>query len=206
LLETDPVRVIPIRLDITVDDSVRAATARCHDVNLLVNNAGIVRDVGVITAPDLEDARAQMDVNFWGMVRMCRSFAPVLGSNGGGAIVNILSNLALVHLPFQGFYCASKAAAWSATHGIRAQLRSQGTLVIAVLPDAIDTDMVAGIDCPKVSPASVAGAALNAVESAREDLFGPEVGDPMRWGERFYTDPKAVEREGAGLDALQPSS
>jgi NAD(P)-dependent dehydrogenase (short-subunit alcohol dehydrogenase family) len=206
LVESDPARIVPVHVDITVEDHIKAAAARCPDVNVLVNNAGIVRDVGIITAPDLDDARAQMEVNFWGPVRMCRAFAPVLRKNGGGSIINVLSNLALVHLPFQGFYCASKAAAWSMTHGVRAQLRSQGTLVIAVLPDAIDTEMVAAIDCPKVAPESVVEAALRAIEEGREDLFGPEVGDPMGWSKRFYTDPKAVEREGAGLDALQPGS
>lgn len=207
LVESNPGRVIPISMDVTSDELVEAAAAQCQDVDLLINNAGIVRDVGVITAPDLDDARAQMEVNFWGMVRMCRAFAPVLRSNGGGAIVNILSNLALVHIPFQGFYCASKAAAWSITHGVRAQLAPQGTLVVAVLPDAVDTDMVAGLDCPKVSPESVASATLRAVEEGREDLFGPEVGDPLRWSERFFSEPKSVEREAAGLsDALKTTT
>jgi NAD(P)-dependent dehydrogenase (short-subunit alcohol dehydrogenase family) len=201
LVESAPDRVVPIHIDITSDDLVQTAAARCHDVNLLINNAGIARYAAVMSAPNLGDARDHMDVNFWGLIRMCRAFAPVLASNGGGAIINILSNLSLVHIPFYGFYCASKAAAWSATHGFRAELRPQKTLVIAVLPDAIDTEMSTEFDGPKISPEAVASASLTAVEEEREDLFGPEVGDPWHWSKRFYTEPKAVELEAAGLEA-----
>jgi NAD(P)-dependent dehydrogenase (short-subunit alcohol dehydrogenase family) len=205
LVDTDS-RLVPIHIDITSEDLVQAAAKQCRDVNLLVNNAGIVLNLGIMTTPDLEDGRAEMEVNYWGMVRMCRHFAPILGANGGGAIVNVLSNLALVHMPFMGTYCTSKAAALSATYGVRAHLRPQGTLVVAVLPDAIDTDMSADFDGPKIAPESVASAAVAAVEEGREDLFGPEVGDPWRWGVRFYSEPKAVEREAADLGTLPAAS
>ncbi len=204
VVEQDPERIVPVELDITNPNQVQAVADRCGEVDLLINNGGVLRDVGVISAPDLEDGRFQMEVNFWGTLRMCRAFAPVLKANGGGAIVNILSNLALVHIPYQGFYCASKAAAWSMTHGVRAQLAGQGTLVVAVLPDAVDTEMVGELDCPKVSPESVVEASLAAVEEGKEDLFGPEVGDPLKWSVRFRTEPKAVEKEGASVsDSLE---
>jgi NAD(P)-dependent dehydrogenase (short-subunit alcohol dehydrogenase family) len=194
--------VVPIGIDIIDEDTIRNAVQRCRDVNLLINNAGIVRNIGIMNSSDLGHAQAEMEVNFWGLVRMCRAFAPVLGANGGGAIVNILSNLALVHMPAMGSYCASKAAALSATHGFRAQLRRQETLVVAVLPDAIDTDMSTDYAGPKIAPQSVAAAAIAAVEEGREDLFGPEVGDPYGWGKRFYTEPKAVEREAASVESI----
>jgi NAD(P)-dependent dehydrogenase (short-subunit alcohol dehydrogenase family) len=84
------------------------------------------------------------------------------------------------------------------------QLESQGTLVVAVLPGMIDTEMVAGLDYPKVSAESIVGA-LRAVGEGRGDLFGPEIWDPEGWGKRFYTDPKTVEREDANLDKLVPA-
>lgn len=203
LLQHDTNRIVPVCLDITDDAQVEAAARGCGGVDLLVNNAGVLADVGPLDASDLEAARYQMEVNYWGLIRMCRAFGPILGRNGGGAIVNVLSNLALVHIPYQGFYCASKAAALSITQGIRAQLVKQGTLVVAALPDAIDTDMVAHIECDKISPEDVVRASLAAVEEGKEDLFGPEVGDPLDWSRRYYTEPKAVEREAVALGSEQ---
>lgn len=202
LVDVAPSRVVPICIDVTSDELVQTAAKQCRDVNLVVNNAGIVRNSGLANTPNLDDAHAEMQVNFWGLLRMSRAFAPILGANGGGAMINILSNLALVHMPVMGSYCASKAAALSATRGFRAQLRRQNTLVVAVLPDAIDTDMSLGYTGPKIAPAAVASAAIAAVEGEREDLFGPEVGDPYDWAKRYYTEPKAVEREAAGIESL----
>jgi len=84
-------RLIPVKLDVTQDKDVQAATAACADVNLLINNAGIML-ASPMLAEDSEAAlRAEMEVNVFGMLRMVRAFAPVLARNGGGAIANMLS-------------------------------------------------------------------------------------------------------------------
>jgi NAD(P)-dependent dehydrogenase (short-subunit alcohol dehydrogenase family) len=91
---------------------------------------------GVLAASEHE-----MRVNYFGTLAMCRAFAPILGANGGGAIVNVLSILARVNLPQAGSYSVSKAAAWSLTQALRGQLAAQNTLVIGVMPGFVDTDM-----------------------------------------------------------------
>lgn len=95
VVSLDPQRIIPLALDITSEQSIQAVAEQCRDITLLINNAGVGYDAGLIAAPDLSNARKEMETNYFGTLLMCRAFAPVLKQNGGGAIVNTLSSLAL---------------------------------------------------------------------------------------------------------------
>ena len=159
----DP-RVVPLLLDVTDPATVRAAAERAGDVDLLINNAGVAGNGSLLTG-DPERARLEMETNFWGPVSVLRAFAPVLARNGGGAVVNVLSALSWLTAPFTASYSASKAAAWSFTGSARAELRAQGTQVVGVHLGYMDTDMVAGLDVPKIAPEDVARQLLDAVES-----------------------------------------
>ncbi|WP_129667489.1 SDR family oxidoreductase [Phytoactinopolyspora endophytica] len=152
--------VVPLRLDITDHDTVRAATDAANDVTLLVNNAGISRWTSLVTS-DLEDIRAEMETNFWGTLAMVRAFAPVLATNGGGAILNALSAQSWFGFPNVNGYHASKAAQWALTNGVRLELEEQGTLVTGLHLGAIDTDFSAAYDGPKGDPADSARAGLD---------------------------------------------
>ena len=134
-------RVAVRELDVTRDDQVAAAAGACRDITLLINNAGINRNQGLLAAKSLDDAKAEMASNYFGTLAMCRAFAPVLKRNGGGTIVNVLSILAKATIPAMGSLCASKAASLRMTEGVRAELAAQGTLVVAVMTGALDTDM-----------------------------------------------------------------
>ena len=166
--------VIPVGLDITDAKRVAEVAAECADVSLLVNNAGVMRASTFIGAPSLEAARAEMETNYFGTLRMCRAFAPVLAANGGGAIVNMLSITSFYTNPFNASYGASKAAAWSLTNGLRLELHRQGTLVVAVHSGFIDTDMAALVDLPKNSPDSVARQVFDAVEAGQVEVLADE--------------------------------
>jgi len=166
--------VIPIALDITDPQRVAAVAAACADASLLVNNAGVMKASTFIDAPGLAAARAEMETNYFGTLSMCRAFAPVLASNGGGAIVNMLSVTSFYTNPFNASYGASKAAAWSLTNGVRLELHHQGTLVVAVHAGFIDTDMAALVDAPKVSPESVATMVFDAVEADQVEVLADE--------------------------------
>lgn len=192
LVAIDPVRIMPIELDVTNPQSVAAAAAQCSDVSLLINNAGTSLNQGIISALDLEAARSEMDVNYFGMAAMCRAFAPILQQHGGGAIVNILSLLGKVNLPFSGSYSASKAAAISMTQSVRAELAAQNTLVIGVMPGTVDTDLAKAWPNPKVAPAEVARAALQAVIDQQEDVYPGE--QALQVSAQLLADPKAVEK------------
>lgn len=154
--------------------AVGDVAAECADVSLLVNNAGVMRASTFIDAPSLDAARAEMETNYFGTLGICRAFAPVLASNGGGAVVNMLSITSFYTNPFNASYGASKAAEWSLTNGVRLELHHQGTLVVAVHAGFIDTDMAALVDAPKVSPESVAKMAFDAVEAGQIEVLADE--------------------------------
>jgi NAD(P)-dependent dehydrogenase (short-subunit alcohol dehydrogenase family) len=166
--------VTPVALDITDPEHVARVAAECADVSLLVNNAGVMTASTLTGAPDLDAARAEMETNYFGTLRICRAFAPVLAASGGGAIVNMLSVTSFYTNPFNASYGASKAAEWSLTNGVRLELHHQGTLVVAVHAGFIDTDMAALVDAPKISPESVARQAFDAVEAGQVEVLADE--------------------------------
>jgi NAD(P)-dependent dehydrogenase (short-subunit alcohol dehydrogenase family) len=170
LVERHKGKVVPLKLDITQPADIAAAAAACRDVLLLVNNAGINRQAGFIAASDLAAARAEMETNYFGPLAMCRAFGPILAANGGARCQHVV-HLARVALPMYGSLSASKAAALSLTQGVRGELAKQGTLVIAVMPGAVDTEMERNFPPPKLPPADAARAALDAVEQGLEESF-----------------------------------
>jgi len=166
--------VTPIALDITDAERVAEVAGQCADVSLLVNNAGVMKASTFINAPNLDAARLEMETNYFGTLSMCRAFAPVLATNGGGVMVNMLSVTSFFNNPLDASYGASKSAEWSLTNGIRLELARQGTLVVGVHAGFIDTDMAAGIDAPKISPESVARQAFDAVEAGQVEVLADE--------------------------------
>ncbi|WP_199439960.1 SDR family oxidoreductase [Umezawaea beigongshangensis] len=162
-----------LKLDITDPDSVAAAAAAASDVTLLVNNAGIATFQNLVTG-DLAKIRLEMDTHFFGTLAVVRAFAPVLGGNGGGAIVNVLSALSWFSYDGSNAYAAAKAAQWSLTNGVRIELAGQGTLVTGVHLGAADTDIMAGYEGDKIDPADAARAALDGVEAGRLEVLVDE--------------------------------
>lgn len=167
--------VTPIVLDVTDQGQVERAAGELGDVTLLVNNAGVLANAPLVGAPDLDAARHEMDVNCFGPLSLCRAFAPVLGANGGGAIVNMLSVVSWFTPPAAGSYGVSKAAAWAMTNGVRIELAAQGTLVVGVHCGFVDTAMAAEVDAPKLAPAEVARQALDAVEADEVEVMADPV-------------------------------
>lgn len=118
--------VTPVKLDVTNAQQAAALARELGDVSLLINNAGILRGTGLLEAGSVEAARAEMETHFFGPLQLSQAFAPVLARNGGGAILNVLSVLSWISMPGVSTYCASKAAEWSLTNGLRNELRAQG--------------------------------------------------------------------------------
>ncbi|MEV1330364.1 SDR family oxidoreductase [Micromonospora costi] len=174
----DPERIdIPgveaLRLDITDPEQVAAAAAAASDVTLLINNAGINTWTNLVTG-DLANVRLELETHFYGTLGMVRAFAPVLGGNGGGAILNVLSAMSWFSYDGANAYGTAKAAAWSLTNGIRIELASQGTLVTGLHLGSADTDMSADYDGDKTDPADVVRAALDGVEAGKLEVVADE--------------------------------
>jgi NAD(P)-dependent dehydrogenase (short-subunit alcohol dehydrogenase family) len=191
-------QIVPITLDVTNATQVLEAARRCREVEILVNNAGILLGQPLLGATELDAADREMRVNYFGTLAMCRAFAPILGQNGGGAIVNVLSILSRVNVPIVGSYGASKAAAFSLTQGIRGELAAQKTLVVGVMPGFVDTDMVKPMPVPKLPPNAVADSIVAALQAGNEDVYPGDASD-IAHGLQF--DPKGVERQFASFSA-----
>jgi NAD(P)-dependent dehydrogenase (short-subunit alcohol dehydrogenase family) len=167
--------IVAIKLDVTDPDSVAAAAAACADTSLLVNNAGIARILPSVMDPGLAAmAREIFETNYYGVVRVTQAFAPVLAANGGGAIVNVLSDAVWVARPFLSAYSASKAAAWSFTNSLRTELKNQDTLVQGLHVSFMDTDMTKGFEMKKASPEEVVSLSLDGVEGNIEEVLADE--------------------------------
>jgi len=173
-------RIIPVRLDVTNDDDIVNAARACSDVSIVVNNAGILRQSASLADGGVEAARAEMETNYFGSMRIARAFAPILRDNGGGALVNVLSVLSFISMPQGATYSASKSAAWSLTNALRIELRRQGTLVVAVHAGFIDTDMAAGVTGEKVSPESVAKQIITALASDAEEVLADATSEMVK--------------------------
>jgi NAD(P)-dependent dehydrogenase (short-subunit alcohol dehydrogenase family) len=159
----DP-RFVPIQLDVTHPARVAAVARELDDVQVVVNNAGVL-NISTPLSASLDTARVELETNYLSLVSMTQAFAPVLERNGGGAFVNMLSVFSWVATPLLPTYSASKAAAWSFTNAARIELRRQGTHVVGVYAGPVDTEMTAAIELEKISPTNVAKSALDALEA-----------------------------------------
>jgi NAD(P)-dependent dehydrogenase (short-subunit alcohol dehydrogenase family) len=166
-------RLLPVELDVTDPAQVAAAAQRLGDVQIVVNNAGIGGGSTPLSS-DLDHARAELEVNYLGLVSMTQAFAPVLAANGGGAFVNVLSVVSWVAIPSLTTYSASKAAAWSYTNSARVELARSDTQVVGVHVGFVDTDLTAGLPVDKIAPQAVASSALDALEEGRPEAVVDE--------------------------------
>ncbi len=197
-LALDPARIQPVRLDVTRVEDCAAAARDCGDVNVLINNAGVLSNYGgFVTRPDQAGIRQEMDVNYYGVLNLCQAFAPVLARNGGGGIVNVLSILAIAATPVVGSYCASKFAALALTRCLAAELAAQGTRVLAAIPATIDTDMAAGYPGPKDPPDFVARTALEALAAGQAEIHIGALSNEVY--AQFRSDPEGLARERAQM-------
>jgi NAD(P)-dependent dehydrogenase (short-subunit alcohol dehydrogenase family) len=181
--------ITPIKLDVTVAADIQAAAALGY-IDILVNNAGLA-GYGNPLQMNLEDAAAEMSVNYFGALRMARALAPAMIERGEGMIVNVATAFAKVNLPLVGTYCASKAALLSLGQALRAYLADQGVRVMTVMPTTIDTDMSKGADVPKMTKEFVAAEILRHV---RAETIDPPIGEEAEQVlASLRRDPLAVE-------------
>ena len=163
LCSLDSVRVVPVELDITNADSVGRAADTCGDIDILINNAGVNNNLWLTSQGGFDSARHEMEVNFFGTLLMCRSFAPILTAKGKGTIANVCSIIGMVSMPVNGTYCASKAALHSMTQGLRGEMAPRGVNVIGIYPGPVDTRLTEGLNMPKASPSEAAKAIVEGI-------------------------------------------
>jgi NAD(P)-dependent dehydrogenase (short-subunit alcohol dehydrogenase family) len=189
----DP-RVTPLMLDVTDPAQVQAAAGQVEVLDILVNNAGIMLPDAQFDPAVLE---RHLAVHLYGSYAMTEAFLPALIASRG-AVVNLLSCVALAPLPMFPSYSASKAAAFSLTKTLRAAHARQGVTFHAVLAGPVDTDMTRELQIPKASPKAVAQAIFDAVENGDEDIFPDPAIAPLAEAWAAGAD-KILERQFAQL-------
>jgi NAD(P)-dependent dehydrogenase (short-subunit alcohol dehydrogenase family)/uncharacterized OB-fold protein len=172
-------------------------------VDILINTADHHRNYGIASRDGVEVARAEMDINYFGLLRLAQEFAPALRSRGADgqssavAWVNLLSIFALSNFPPHGTYSASKAAALSLAQCLRAELAPAGVRVINVFPGPIDDEWNQALPPPKIAVTRLAADIVEALRGGAEDIFPGDIAQD--WLARWRDNPKALERELAAL-------
>lgn len=136
-----PDKIVPILIDLNQPETITNAAEIAKDVDVVVNNAGILDVANPFTENAVDSLKKQMDVNVYGLMHMAQAFAPVLKANGGGVLVQLNSIVSMKSFADMATYCSSKAASYSITQALRDMLKEQGTKVISVHPGPIATDM-----------------------------------------------------------------
>jgi len=193
-------QVTAVPLDVTDSKNVREVAAEIGaKVDILVSNAELHRTHGIAARQGVETARAEMDVNYFGLLRLAQEFGPAMRARGADGLasavawVNLLSIYALANFPPHGTFSASKAAAQSLAQCLRAEMRPAGVRVVNVFPGPIDDEWNQLLPPPKLAPASLAAAIVKALREGVEDLYPGDVA--QEWLERWRDNPKALERE-----------
>jgi short-subunit dehydrogenase len=167
--------VEPLVADLARSDGVDAvvATATQHDVDLLINNAGVA-SYGRFADADPERQRELVRVNIEAVVVLTSRMLPAMVERGQGGVINIASQMALQPMPYFAAYAASKAFVVSFSEALAAELRGTGVRVTAVAPGFVRTEFaaVAGSEAPErrfphLRPEHVVAAALRAHERGR---------------------------------------
>ena len=195
--------VVIMPMDVTDSVSVKRVGGEIgFKVDILINNAEYHRNFGIAARHGVEVARNEMDVNYFGLLRLGQEFGPVMrsrgadGQNSATAWVNILSIFALANYPAHGTFAASKAAAHSLAQCLRAEMHGSGVRVMNVFPGPIDDEWNQTLRPPKISPTALANAVVKALKDGVEDVYPGEFAQD--WLARWRDNPKVLEREQVG--------
>jgi NAD(P)-dependent dehydrogenase (short-subunit alcohol dehydrogenase family)/uncharacterized OB-fold protein len=198
LRELRQATIVP--LDLTDGNSVQELAGEIGGkVDILINTADHHRTFSIASRRSVETAQLEMDVNYFGLLRLAQAFAPVLKARAADeptnaiAWVNVLSIFALANYPPHGTYAASKAAAFSLSQALRAELRPAGVRVINLFPGPVDDDWDQLEMPPKLAPAALATAVVQALKGSVEDVYPGDVAQD--WVARYLDNRKALERE-----------
>ena len=182
--------VVPVYVDMNIPESISALAETATDVDIVVNNAGILKLADPLSDDVEELFNQELTVNTFGLIRMAKAFIPVLEKNGGGAFVQLNSVASIKN--FAGFttYSASKAAAYSLTQGLRDQVADKGIQVLSVHPGPIATDMAneAGMGEMGQPVDSVSEGIVASLKSGDFHLFPDEMAKQFEAGYSSYAD------------------
>ena len=175
LVEAHGNKVAPIAIDLDRPDTITTAAESAGDVQLVVNNAGVLRPANPLADNAIEMMKFEMEINVYSLIRMAQAFVPVLKGNGGGAFVQLNSVASMKSFADFATYCASKAAAYSLTQALRDLLTDQGIAVVSIHPGPIATDMANNAGLGEIAdPPSLVGDSMIAALKAGDFHVFPD--------------------------------
>jgi len=138
--------IVPIVMDVDDDAAVRRgvdeALQQAGRIDAVINSAGYAL-AGSIEDTSIDEARAQMETNFFGVLRVCQAVLPAMRAQRNGTIVNISSLAGTFGLPYQAFYSASKFALEGLSESLRYETRQFGIRVVLIQPGDFRTGITA---------------------------------------------------------------
>ncbi|BBM86709.1 SDR family oxidoreductase [Candidatus Uabimicrobium amorphum] len=187
LIEKYGDKVVAVEIDLGKPQTIISAAEQVQDVEVVVNNAGVLALSNPLSENALESLKFEIDINLFGLVRIAQAFAPVLQKNGGGAFVQLNSVVSLKSYPDIATYSASKAASYSITQSLRSALKEQNTAVLSVHPGPIATDMAedAGISDIAEPVTVVSEGIINSLKSGDFHLFPDTIARDL--GEKYQS-------------------
>ena len=170
-----------IRLDVTDQQRADEAARTVEQADIVINNAGFSSFARLIDG-EMSDIRREIDVNYFGALRMVRAFAPAMRNRGRGAFLNVSSVMAWLGYEHSNSYGASKAANWAMSNGLREELAGTGIQVSSMLLGSTDTDMMAGIDVPKNRPDELVATVLDQFEDGVSEILADDAAATLKAG------------------------
>ncbi|MFH0963186.1 MAG: SDR family oxidoreductase [Planctomycetota bacterium] len=181
------------RCDVTDPSQRRAlfdwATKRFPDVNILINNAGIQREIDFTTARRLRGREDEIETNLRAPIQLAALFIPHLMKRRQAAIINISSGLGFIPIAVMPVYCATKAAIHSFSLSLRHQLKETAVRVFEIIPPMVDTELDKGARGRRggeergIKPKVAALATLRALEKNQYELAVGQA-ESLRMGAR----------------------
>ena len=181
----------PIEIDLNQVETIKKGARQAKDVEIVINNAGVLTDTSVLSKAAVESLRFEFETNVFGLINIAQFFSPILIKHKG-AFVQINSVASVRAVPFIGTYSASKAAAYSVTQSLSQELSDQGVSVLSVHPGPIATDMAnqAGITESAEPPSIVAEGIIKALKAGEFHLFPDSLAEKV--GERYASYAESV--------------
>ncbi len=165
-------KVSVVQVDVSQAESIRNLARRAPDVDIVVNNAGVLQAADLLSEAAEEALDKEFTVNVLGLLRIARAFAPILEQNGGGALVQLNSVASIKNFNPFTTYSASKAASYSITQGLKAMLADKNIQVLSVHPGPIATDMATQAGFTEAEPSAiVAEGIVDALRAGDFHLF-----------------------------------
>ena len=177
-----------LELDVDDPESLKAFVSSIQSdypkLNVLINNAGIMRPENLLTQTDLSTAEAIVTTNLLGPIRLTTALLPHLLKQPSAAIMNVTSGLAYVPLAFTPTYCATKAAIHSYTLSLRYQLKDTKVDVMELAPPYVQTDLMDGAEDPRAMPLKdFIAEVMELLKTDAKDIYVEKV-QPMRFAEK----------------------